>query len=103
MWRILSSRSLFCRDAERIRCSATEFRATQYFIKLFRKPHRAKAVRVVTARRMETDCGAYSMRRRSELLFGEDFFRRVGSANGNRTRISALKGPRANRCTIAPN
>src|SRR5271154_6713577 len=25
-----------------------------------------------------------------------------GSANGNRTRISALKGPRANRCTIAP-
>jgi hypothetical protein len=26
----------------------------------------------------------------------------VGSANGNRTRISALKGPRANRCTIAP-
>src|SRR5580700_2119217 len=27
----------------------------------------------------------------------------VGSANGNRTRISALKGPRANRCTIAPN
>jgi hypothetical protein len=29
--------------------------------------------------------------------------RGVGSANGNRTRISALKGPRANRCTIAPN
>jgi DMSO/TMAO reductase YedYZ molybdopterin-dependent catalytic subunit len=28
--------------------------------------------------------------------------RRFGSANGNRTRISALKGPRANRCTIAP-
>src|ERR1700733_13055967 len=28
--------------------------------------------------------------------------RRIGSANGNRTRISALKGPRANRCTIAP-
>ena len=27
---------------------------------------------------------------------------RFGSANGNRTRISALKGPRANRCTIAP-
>src|SRR5579885_2639901 len=27
----------------------------------------------------------------------------VGSANGNRTRISALRGPRANRCTIAPN
>jgi hypothetical protein len=27
---------------------------------------------------------------------------KVGSANGNRTRISALKGPRANRCTIAP-
>ena len=27
---------------------------------------------------------------------------RNGSANGNRTRISALKGPRANRCTIAP-
>src|SRR5580658_5811236 len=26
----------------------------------------------------------------------------IGSANGNRTRISALKGPRANRCTIAP-
>jgi hypothetical protein len=25
-----------------------------------------------------------------------------GSASGNRTRISALKGPRANRCTIAP-
>ena len=28
--------------------------------------------------------------------------RKLGSANGNRTRISALKGPRANRCTIAP-
>ena len=27
---------------------------------------------------------------------------KLGSANGNRTRISALKGPRANRCTIAP-
>src|ERR1700686_1918474 len=27
---------------------------------------------------------------------------KFGSANGNRTRISALKGPRANRCTIAP-
>jgi hypothetical protein len=27
----------------------------------------------------------------------------VGSASGNRTRISALKGPRANRCTIAPH
>src|SRR6266850_5600792 len=26
----------------------------------------------------------------------------VGSANGNRTRILALKGLRANRCTIAP-
>ena len=25
-----------------------------------------------------------------------------GSANGNRTRILALKGLRANRCTIAP-
>ncbi len=25
-----------------------------------------------------------------------------GSASGNRTRILALKGPRANRCTIAP-
>ena len=31
--------------------------------------------------------------------FGVEGF---GSANGNRTRISALKGPRANRCTIAP-
>ena len=30
------------------------------------------------------------------------YCRIVGSANGNRTRISALKGPRANRCTIAP-
>src|ERR1700734_1713712 len=29
-------------------------------------------------------------------------FQSRGSANGNRTRISALKGPRANRCTIAP-
>jgi hypothetical protein len=29
-------------------------------------------------------------------------FRRLGSANGNRTRISSLKGMRANRCTIAP-
>src|SRR5579862_8400768 len=29
-------------------------------------------------------------------------WRGIGSANGNRTRISALKGPRANRCTIAP-
>jgi hypothetical protein len=28
--------------------------------------------------------------------------RSVGSANGNRTRILALKGLRANRCTIAP-
>jgi hypothetical protein len=27
---------------------------------------------------------------------------RSGSANGNRTRILALKGLRANRCTIAP-
>jgi hypothetical protein len=27
---------------------------------------------------------------------------KAGSASGNRTRISALKGPRANRCTIAP-
>jgi hypothetical protein len=27
---------------------------------------------------------------------------RFGSASGNRTRILALKGPRANRCTIAP-
>src|SRR5215813_12373341 len=26
---------------------------------------------------------------------------KLGTANGNRTRISALKGPRANRCTIA--
>ena len=26
----------------------------------------------------------------------------IGSANGNRTRILALKGLRANRCTIAP-
>src|SRR5216684_8864889 len=26
-----------------------------------------------------------------------------GSANGNRTRILALKGLRANRCTIAPH
>ena len=30
--------------------------------------------------------------------FGEDKF---GTANGNRTRILALKGLRANRCTIA--
>ncbi len=30
------------------------------------------------------------------------FPRRLGSANGNRTRISALRGPRANRYTIAP-
>src|SRR3989442_12283299 len=28
---------------------------------------------------------------------------RLGSANGNRTRILALKGLRANRCTIAPH
>jgi len=28
---------------------------------------------------------------------------KVGSANGNRTRILALKGLRANRCTIAPH
>src|SRR5271169_4448691 len=27
---------------------------------------------------------------------------KFGSANGNRTRILALKGLRANRCTIAP-
>jgi hypothetical protein len=27
---------------------------------------------------------------------------KIGSANGNRTRILALKGLRANRCTIAP-
>src|ERR1700728_1245418 len=33
---------------------------------------------------------------------GERQRRNFGSANGNRTRISALKGPRANRCTIAP-
>jgi hypothetical protein len=41
--------------------------------------------------------------RRIELLFCLSLgTKRVGSANGNRTRISALKGPRANRCTIAP-
>ncbi len=26
-----------------------------------------------------------------------------GSPDGNRTRISALKGPRANRCTTGPH
>src|SRR6266446_4133320 len=31
-----------------------------------------------------------------------DYNQRSGSANGNRTRILALKGLRANRCTIAP-
>src|SRR5262249_2812413 len=30
------------------------------------------------------------------------FVRSIGSANGTRTRISALRGPRANLCTIAP-
>ena len=29
-------------------------------------------------------------------------FLRFGSANGSRTRLSGLKGQRANRCTIAP-
>src|SRR6266849_9353344 len=28
--------------------------------------------------------------------------KRIGSPDGNRTRISALKGPRANRCTTGP-
>lgn len=28
---------------------------------------------------------------------------KFGSANGTRTRISALRGPRANLCTIAPD
>src|SRR6266446_5474513 len=32
----------------------------------------------------------------------KDYNQRNGSANGNRTRILALKGLRANRCTIAP-
>jgi site-specific DNA recombinase len=38
-----------------------------------------------------------------ELEAGQSRKSKFGSANGNRTRISALKGPRANRCTIAPN
>src|SRR6267154_5946732 len=33
----------------------------------------------------------------------EDLSQHYGSANGNRTRILALKGLRANRCTIAPH
>jgi hypothetical protein len=34
---------------------------------------------------------------KSDAEFAKDF----GTANGNRTRILALKGLRANRCTIA--
>src|SRR4029077_7990748 len=44
---------------------------------------------------------------RTQHLIGDkdkpkDQNQRSGSANGNRTRILALKGLRANRCTIAP-
>src|SRR6202021_308749 len=42
------------------------------------------------------------MSRSSAIRFVWFRFQSRGSANGNRTRISALKGPRANRCTIAP-
>ena len=37
-----------------------------------------------------------------KLAYRVDLARKNGSASGNRTRISALKGPRANLCTIAP-
>ena len=40
---------------------------------------------------------AETVRETSGAVFQKDF----GTANGNRTRILALKGLRANRCTIA--